>query len=59
MTPELFGGFARTDITPDIDILMMGYPDPNWKTGTIIFQKPFAISISIRCYEFLSQKLNL
>ena len=32
---KLHGGFARTDITPELGTLLMGYPDPNRKAESI------------------------
>ena len=32
---QLLGGFARKDITPDIGILLMGYPDPDRKAESV------------------------
>ena len=32
---QLFGGFARTDITPELGILLMGYPDPDRKAESV------------------------
>ncbi len=32
---QLFGGFARTDITPELGMLLMGYPDPDRKAESV------------------------
>ena len=32
---QLFGGFARTDITPELGIPLMGYPDPDRKAESV------------------------
>ncbi len=32
---QLFGGFARTDVTPELGILLMGYPDPDRKAESV------------------------
>ena len=32
---QLFGGFARTDITPELGFLLMGYPDPDRKAESV------------------------
>ena len=32
---KLFGGFTRTDITPDLGTLLMGYPNPDRKAESV------------------------
>ena len=32
---QLFGGFARTNITPELGVLLMGYPDPDRKAESV------------------------
>ena len=33
--PKLLGGFARTDITPELGTLLMGYPDPDRRAEAV------------------------